>query len=293
MSSNSWYASLAEMIGVIGDDAFCLTFANLCETMTGYDSTVIIALVENHKPALVFSNLTPEDELTTLSTYFDGAYLLDPFYNLYKKGANEGVYRLKEVAPELFIETEYYKRYFKNTRIIDETVILVKINKEVTLGVAFGIRKGDVPRGFKIQEMRETFPIFASAARQHWSRENQLYPLLNDDLNHGQFGSTLDAAFKNFGTEYLTMRECEIVRLILKGYSSKAIANLLKISVDTVKVHRKRFHSKLEITSQAELFSLFLEAISMVPLGDTKDPLYYYYLSQQKTHPESMRLNTV
>ena len=45
MSSNSWYASLAEMIGVIGDDAFCLTFANLCETMTGYDSTVIIAMM--------------------------------------------------------------------------------------------------------------------------------------------------------------------------------------------------------------------------------------------------------
>jgi hypothetical protein len=48
-----------------------------------------------------------------------------------------------------------------------------------------------------------------------------------------------------------------------------------------VKVHRKHFHGKLSVSSQAELFSLFIEAISMVPSGVERDPLYYYYLSQQ------------
>ncbi len=279
--SEDWYKSLAEMIDLVGDDNFCEALSSLCEAITGYNSTVMIALTENQKPTLLYSNLTPADELRTISAYFDGAYLLDPFYDLYKAGASDGVYRLNEIAPDDFLETEYYKRYFKKTRIIDETGILVRLNADITLGVSFSLREGSPPRELKIQDLRKTFPIFSSVAQQHWSREIQLTPLLEVGHSNGQFGNTLDAAFRNFGKEYLTDRECEIVKLILKGYASKSIAELLEISVDTVKVHRKHFHGKLSVASQAELFSLFIEAISMVPSGVERDPLYYYYLSQQ------------
>ena len=51
----------------------------------------------------------------------------------------------------------------------------------------------------------------------------------------------------------------------------------------------KRFHNKLDISSQAELFSLFLEAISMVPLGADLDPLHYYYSSQEIVHQDGTR----
>ena len=51
----------------------------------------------------------------------------------------------------------------------------------------------------------------------------------------------------------------------------------------------KRFHNKLDISSQAELFSLFLEAISMVPLGADLDPLHYYYSSQKIVHQDETR----
>lgn len=279
--SDEWYQSLAAIITEIGEDNFCSSFARVCEGLTGYDSTVVLAFVRDEKPVLVFSNLSALDESPTLGPYFDGAYLLDPFYDLYRSGAEDGVYRLNEVAPDSFAETEYYRSYFKNTRIIDESSILVKISDHMHIGVSLGLRDGSAPREFKIQELRKIFPLLLSAFKQHWSRESQLAPLLAAGDTNGQFGSTLDAAFNNFGSEYLTKRECEIVKLILKGYASKSIAGLLDISVDTVKVHRKRFHAKLDISSQAELFSLFLEAISMVPLDDSRDPLYYYYSSQQ------------
>ena len=67
-----------------------------------------------------------------------------------------------------------------------------------------------------------------------------------------------------------------MIQLILQGHSNKAIAGLLDISVDTVKVYNKRFHQKLEISSQAELFSLFLEAIALVPFDADIDPLSHY-----------------
>lgn len=287
--SDEWYQSLAEIVELIGNDNFSLCFARLCQSLTGYDSTVLIAFLSNQKPGLVFSNLSSQDETPTLGPYFDGAYLLDPFYDLYRKKAEDGIYRLRDVAPENFLETEYYRSYFKNTRIIDESALMVQITPEIYLSASFGLRDGSKPRELQIRELRKVFPILASAFRQHWSRENQLAPLLDSGTTNGEFGSTLEAAFSNFGRQYLTKRECEIVKLILKGYSSKSIASLLEISVDTVKVHRKRFHNKLDISSQAELFSLFLEAISMVPLGADLDPLHYYYSSQEIVHQDETR----
>lgn len=277
--SEQWHQLLGQMIASIGDDSFCENLAAPCQLLTGYDSTVIVAFIGQQKPSLLFSNLNEQDESPTLGPYFNGAYLLDPFYDLYKNRAEDGVYRLKDIAPEEFFETEYYRSYFGNTRIIDETALSIKVSPEIHLSISFGLREGSTPRDFLIDELRTLFPIIAAACQQHWSRENQLAPLLTTG-SAGEFGATLDIAFNNFGRDYLTLRECEIVRLILKGYSSKSIAQLLDISVDTVKVHRKRFHLKLDISSQAELFSLFLESISLVPLGGDQDPLRYYYQSQ-------------
>ena len=98
-----------------------------------------------------------------------------------------------------------------------------------------------------------------------------------DDVNGHTFGEPLDLAFQNFGKDHLSSRECQILQLILKGHSSKSIAELLHISTDTVKAHRKHIHSKLQVSSQVEMFSLFLDAISLVPIGSVEDPLSIYY----------------
>ena len=74
--SDEWYQSLAAIITEIGEDNFCSSFARVCEGLTGYDSTVVLAFVRDEKPVLVFSNLSALDESPTLGPYFDGAYLL-------------------------------------------------------------------------------------------------------------------------------------------------------------------------------------------------------------------------
>jgi DNA-binding CsgD family transcriptional regulator len=56
----------------------------------------------------------------------------------------------------------------------------------------------------------------------------------------------------------LTPREGHIVELILAGYPTEAIARKLRISRGTVKNHRGRLYYKLDITTERELFCLFL-----------------------------------
>ena len=120
-----------------------------------------------------------------------------------------------------------------------------------------------------MEEMREKRPKSADQECFDYAQQSA-------DAGEITLSAPLDRAFRNFGRDHLSARECEVIQLILKGHSNKSIAQLLEISVDTVKVYNKRFHTKLDISSQAELFSLFLEAISLVPFDADIDPLTHY-----------------
>ena len=59
-----------------------------------------------------------------------------------------------------------------------------------------------------------------------------------------------------------TDRETDIVRLILIGYPNAHIARELGISAGTVRNHRHRLYYKLDVTTERELFSMFLSQIT-------------------------------
>jgi DNA-binding NarL/FixJ family response regulator len=50
----------------------------------------------------------------------------------------------------------------------------------------------------------------------------------------------------------LTLRENEILNLMIKGNSQKMIANELSVSLDTVRTHLKNIYKKLQVNSAAE-----------------------------------------
>ena len=56
-----------------------------------------------------------------------------------------------------------------------------------------------------------------------------------------------------------TDREKEIAKLVVKGYSNKAIASECNISTPTVKSHIKHIFQKMDINSRFEMISLFIQ----------------------------------
>lgn len=60
----------------------------------------------------------------------------------------------------------------------------------------------------------------------------------------------------------LTPREASIVSLVLRGYTNAFIARELSISPGTVRNHRHRLYYKLDITTERELFYLFLRMLT-------------------------------
>ena len=70
--------------------------------------------------------------------------------------------------------------------------------------------------------------------------------------------------------------------MILQGYSSKAIAVRFKISVETVKLHRKNAYAKLDLGTQGELFNLFINSLMNIENYSGGDPLIPYHSTSVK-----------
>ncbi|MFQ6572030.1 response regulator transcription factor [Pseudomonas sp. UM16] len=104
-------------------------------------------------------------------------------------------------------------------------------------------------------QMQLYAPWLLALLCQHWV-------LQNPTLTNNTHATPVERALEHFGSDRLSARELKIARLVLRGNSSKAIAKRLAISQETVNVHRRILYAKLGVSSQSELFSLFLQRLS-------------------------------
>ncbi len=266
LTESAWQQSLAELVDALATEQFYACFARACEMVSGFESALVVWLSSNHRPIALYHDLPEDFADDSTKPWLEGGYLFDPFYTLFQQDAPEGIYLLKDLAPDSFYESEYYRSYYSKTGLTDECGLLINMDKDHSVLISLGNRGGPAVTPNQLRNLQTVLPVLAALCRRQQSASE-------GEIN---FSAPLDKAFRNFGKDHLSSRECEVIQLILKGHSNKAIAQLLDISVDTVKVYNKRFHAKLEISSQAELFSLFLEAISLVPFDADIDPLTHY-----------------
>lgn len=234
-------------ISRVGSNDFAPALAALLEEAGGYHSTVFAAFSDSSRPVRLFSNLSPEQEETTLQPYFDGSYLLDPWYNMAISEAPDGVYRFSECVPDGFRKSEYFLTYYRATGLLDECGVFVRLSKQISVVAMLGVRGEDADgraRG-RMKDLKALFPVVRELMYKHWSGLSTISPNSTDNLQsmckaHGLVG-----------------REVEVTGQLLRGYSNKMIGRELGISHETVKVYRKRINRKLGTRSTRELYSMF------------------------------------
>ncbi|WP_128293126.1 helix-turn-helix transcriptional regulator [Afifella aestuarii] len=265
------YDLIGRCIEEIGDDSFAERLAELLETRSSYDSLVVSAFFPDLPPRQLFSDLSKSDAARTLEPYFSFAYLLDPWYLMFCDGVEDGVYRLADQVPDDFFESEYYIDYYSRTRLTDESGVFIWLDGGVCLVLSLGRRFADSEAcQADASYLTSIFTCTRSLCRQHWKS-------LEPNPAVAQAGlATIQASARHFGRDSLSKREHQIVHLMLRGHSSKSMARIIGISPETVKVYRKRVHKKLGISSQAQLFSLFLSALESGLAEEGEDPLKAY-----------------
>jgi DNA-binding CsgD family transcriptional regulator len=87
--------------------------------------------------------------------------------------------------------------------------------------------------------------------------ENQVIHKVVGYLSRGDKTIEINSSAYNSGVlDSLTRREKEVLTYVSKGKSSQEIAILLKLSVQTVKIHRKNILKKLEVNSSIQAIAM-------------------------------------
>lgn len=232
-----------------------------------FDFSVIFGYRGEARPIDLFDNFPAHRRDVFVADYQAGPYLLDPFYHASRSHVPSGLHRMRELAPDRFYQSQYYRSYYARTGLAEEIGFFLAPSADAT--VVISLMRDGHRTVFPAREMNRLHlvaPVVIAAAERNW-RRLEVEPVMADakdkpDRNGLPSGPDLAKLFDAFGQRPLTRREREVGALVLRGHSSEAIARQLKIAPGTVKIHRKNIYAKLGIASQAELFSMFLSALA-------------------------------
>ncbi|PAK14497.1 helix-turn-helix transcriptional regulator [Burkholderia ubonensis] len=252
----AFHQRLGRLFERLDSRQFWNALAELLHSAVLFDNWVAMVFSPSAKPRLIAESAAKESRDLLLEGYLDSVYLLDPYYQFSIGVISAGVYRLDEVAPDQFRETEYYRRYFSVNVLEDEVQFLAPLQKGEVISLSLGSRQR-----FTTAEIG-TLCLYAT-----WILpllRNVLQASVNERPPRGHTSveeerrARFETALQRRAATRLTHREIEVAMMILAGHSSKNIARLLGISPATAKVHRSNLYRKLDIASQSTLFRLFM-----------------------------------
>lgn len=264
LDTRAWHDQAARIMLAQDTPQFPAVLVEALERVVPFDHAVFFAYHGQDPPICPYDTFNLQQRIVFVSDYQEGPYLLDPFYQVCVEQNEPGLYRLREIAPDRFYHSEYYRSYYRRTGLSEEIGFVAALPDDMMLVIS--LMRAGTSACFSDRDMnklRVVEPIVHAAAGSHWrnlGRDRDAR--LRGGTPFPSLGTHVASAFENFGQSVLTKRERDVVRLVLRGHSSDSIGRQFAISTGTVKIHRKNIHAKLGISSQSELFSLFISYLS-------------------------------
>jgi DNA-binding CsgD family transcriptional regulator len=247
-------------------------FSALIDSITGLvdiDEASVIVYENANLP--VFDFINPEThKQSSLDIFVQGAFLLDPYYVAATAENKRGFFRLRELAPDGFRRSEYYRIYYQQSGLHDECGYLVPIKHDGFINIALGKTRSRAFAERELSLLGDIEPIVSGLCSNHWKQKTK------PKRPKAKLRNQLGAALGSFGTSMLTNRETQVINMILLGHTTRTLAKSLDISPETVKLHRKHAYKKLDIRTQSELFYLFIDSLMSARRYRGEDPLIAY-----------------
>ena len=242
-----WSRAVAEIAAAQRSPGFVPVLLASVKRLVDFDFVMVFAYAGTARPLTLADTLDEPRHRIIAEDYADGPFLLDPFFRLVEEGTRSGCHRLHDVAPDHFRRSEYFRVHYSRTGIGEEIGVFFDLGAGLTGVTSFG--RWDVSPPITRSDLdilRAMEPAIGALCAGHWS-----------NLLHGarQARAAPPAGTSHPAFRALTVREREIVTMILRGHSTESIAILLGISPGTVKIHRKNIYRKVHVSTQAELFA--------------------------------------
>lgn len=243
------------------DQAVGDAFGDAMAALSHFDFIVVFAYRGQERPIDLYSTFGPADYNIFVTLYQAGPYLLDPFYHTAHE-QRQGVFRMRELAPDRFFSSEYFRTYYSQTRLAEEIGFFVPTGEGIT--VVLSLMRKIASRAFPTREfdmLRQAEPLVAALTRRFWSGLSTRFDQAADARKIHKREAAHARVKGVWGDLNLTAREAAIIDLVLQGHSSEAVGRRLGIATGTVKVHRRNVYRKLGISSQTQLLSLYLKSM--------------------------------
>jgi DNA-binding CsgD family transcriptional regulator len=261
-----WNRGLADLLQVMGEPEFGPVLLRSVRRLIDFDFLMVFAYQGDGRPLALGDSLPEAQRAVVIRAYCAAPYVLDPFYQRVAAGVQQGCFRLRDIAPDRFRQSEYFRSHYG----------LTGIREEVGFYFPLGLGSHGPMTGVLSLARWETSPALGRAdmdllqalapaiaglcSRQYADLVRPLGGSKHRDAAPRD-PNQVKAAYQEFGAGHLSERERQIVSLILQGHSTGSVAHLLDISPGTVKVHRKNIYRKLDLSTQAELFAAFLSFV--------------------------------
>lgn len=247
---------LARLVDSIETEYFFSALRDFINASVAIDNCVALVFAVD-KPPLILHQWSPQEPNYFQMLYCQGAYVLDPFYRLCLEQHGGGAFLLDEIAPDSFNESDFYQTYYRKVQMIDEIGLLFPVDGKRVIHLSLGRRaKSEHYTPTDAERIRHIAPLLESLLKRHVRSRLEQWA-----AGEASQPAALPITGRWLAAYNVTSREAEIAAMVLRGHSNTSIGLTLNISIETVKVHRRNLYGKVRISSQAELFLLFINHI--------------------------------
>lgn len=264
---------LATLIPQVGCSAFPGLLIDALKALVPIDDATVLVYPAKAMPVIAYFEEPDKGRPSTLDRFVKGPFLLDPYYLAADRDQKFGVFQLRDLSPTGFKDSEYYKTWYRNCGYQDECGYVMPLDGGGFINIALGktTRRTSFTKS-QLATLEAVSPAVEALCQQHWKAHQA-------STSSQNVRAQLNNALLAFGSSMLTDRETQVINLVLHGHSTKTLAEKLSISMETVKLHRKHAYAKLEVSSQAELFYLFLDSVMSAENYTGGDTLVAYMQS--------------
>jgi DNA-binding CsgD family transcriptional regulator len=251
----TFHQRLARLLEQSGSSRLWPALASFLQDYVTFNSWTAMIFYHDRPPTLLADGGDDWDEFDDrlYSEYISGLYVLDPFYQFAMEQYSPGIYSLRDVSPDHFIDTEYYQKYFVHNVVGDEIQFLTMLPHGGTLSLSITTRAKFTAK--EIGSMNLFSPWLLALMRRTAISIDVAKTTAMSAARH----QPLDQWLRTRAAPPLTDREVQTTLLILAGHSVKAIAGKMGISGETVKTHKRHLYRKFGVSSPSALFALYLE----------------------------------
>lgn len=272
----AFHREIGAVIEALDSAQFWTRLTRALERYVAFDNWVALRFTPGAAPLVCAESPTPDGTVDAMfQDYLAALYQLDPFYIAATGRPASGFVTLADVAPDNFSMTDYYQRYFRKNIVGDEVHFNYMIDARHTLAFSLGAthRYGErdlavlalcAPWVIALLRQRLPYEVFGAPpsgeAATQTATETMTQTETEAETEAPAYAARFEQVSSASGRSPLTAREVEVAMLSLSGFSTRAIAEKLTISFETVRAHKKHIYTKLNVNSQSELFALFYEA---------------------------------